>query len=183
MWGADPAGPFFAVGDNGEILTSGGSGTWSHMDSAALSSLRLWDIWGSAADDVYAVGHTDEILGANESQIVHYDGTTWQNDLYNYNVLPAHYMRAIWGRSQSDIFTFGSQSYRNDNCTSGWEKISIAGIPPLESAWGTEGIDGIYYIFGVADSGQAVYQLTISGDRECSASPWVLFLPAILTNK
>ncbi len=183
VWGAGFNGPFFAVGDDAEILTSGGSGTWSSMNSSALSSLRFWSIWGSSGDNVYAVGHTDEMLGSNESQIVHFDGTSWQSDFYSYNVLPAQYMNAVWGRSQSDLFTFGSLSFRNDGCSSGWEKMNIPGIPPLESAWGIEGADGVYYVFGVADLGQAVYQFTITADRKCPSSPWNLFLPAILNGK
>lgn len=183
VWGAGFNGPFFAVGDDAKILTSGGTGTWSNMNSAALSNLRFWSIWGSSADNVYAVGDTEFLLGSNESQIVRFDGTSWQSDFYSYNVLPAQYLKAVWGRSQSDIFTFGSQSYRNDNCSTGWEKMNPPGVPPLESAWGIEGADGIYYIFGVADTGQAVYQFSISADRECAASPWVLFLPAILHGK
>ncbi len=183
VWGAGSNGPFFAVGDGAEILTSGGSGTWSSMNSGALSLLRFWGIWGSSADNVYAVGHTDDWPASNESQIVHFDGTSWKSAFYSYNVLPAQYMNSVWGRSQSDIFTFGSQSYRNDNCSTGWEKMNVPGVSPLESAWGIEGADGLYYIFGVAESGQAVYQLTISADRECPASPWVLFMPAILNGK
>lgn len=183
VWGASSNGPFFAVGDDAEILTSGGNGTWSSMNSGALSSPRFWGIWGSSADNVYAIGHTDSFLGSNESEIVHFDGTSWQSDFYSYNVLPAQYMNAIWGRSQTDVFTFGSQSYRNDACSSAWQKMDIAGVPPLESVWGIEGADGVYSIFGVADTGQAVYQFTLSPDRECSSSPWVLFMPAILTGK
>ncbi|MBU1420650.1 MAG: hypothetical protein KKD01_02495, partial [Proteobacteria bacterium] len=183
VWGAGINGPFFAVGDSAELITSVGSGTWSSMSSGALSYLRFWGIWGSSADNVYAVGDTESILGSNESQIVHFDGTSWKSDFYSYNVLPAQYMRAVWGRSQTDFFSFGTQSYRNDTCSSGWEKMSVTGVPPLESAWGIEGADGVYSIFGIADAGQAVYQFTVSADRECPSSPWILFMPAILTAK
>ncbi len=180
IWGAGLNGPFFAAGNDGIILTSSGDGNWIDMQSNALDYLRFSDVWGSAENDVYAVGHSYELLGANESQIVHFDGKSWSSVFYSYNVLPAHFLNAVWGRSQTDVFAFGSQSFREDTCSSGWEAMNQPGVPPLDSVWGMEGTDGLYYLFGVADSHSAVYRFTISASRKC-ASPWSLFLPAILS--
>ncbi len=58
--------------------------------------------------------------------------------------------------------------------------MGVPGIPPLDSVWGMEGSDGIYYLYGVADDRRAVYKYSISADRKCP-QPWALFLPAILS--
>ncbi len=162
IWGTGMNGPLFAVGDDAVLLTSSGDGNWSNMQSNALSHLDLKGVWGSSGDDVYAVGHSYEMLGSNESQIVHFDGTSWKSVYYSYNVLPAQYLNDIWGRSQADVFAFGSQGLRNDDCSSGWETVNVPGVPSLESVWGMEGIGGTYYLFAVADNGHAIYRNIIS---------------------
>ncbi len=182
IWGAGINGPFFAVGFDATILTSQGDGSWSKMNNNGTSGLRLWDIWGSSANDVYAVGDTEFFLGSNESQILHFDGTSWSTSSLSYNVLPAQYLNAVWGRSASDVFAFGSQSFRNDKCSSDWEQMNVPGIPSFSAVWGKQGPGGVYTIYAIADTGQAVYQYTTTADRKCP-SRWSLYLPAILSGR
>jgi hypothetical protein len=55
----------------------------------------LRDIWGSAADDLFAVGSSGTIL--------HYDGLTWNqmNSGTHNDIL------GIWGSSGGDVFAVG----------------------------------------------------------------------------
>src|SRR5262249_27145782 len=53
VWGS-AAGDVYAVGTNGTILHSDGSGAWTSMSLATQQI--LWSAWGFNADDVYAVG-------------------------------------------------------------------------------------------------------------------------------
>ncbi|MCF6187708.1 MAG: hypothetical protein L3J49_09610 [Desulfobulbaceae bacterium] len=116
----------------------------------------------------------------NETEILHYDGSSWKSVYYSYNYIPPQSLTAIWGRSKTDVFAFGSRALRNDRCSNGWKQMNIPGVPPLEKVWGMEGSNGLYDIFGTADLGREIYRYTSTADRECS-SPWALFLPAILS--
>jgi len=71
IWGSGPA-DIFAVGDYGVILHYDGS-SWSQMQSG-VGDAYLFDVWGTASDNVYAVGATKH---GYDGIIVHYDGHTW----------------------------------------------------------------------------------------------------------
>jgi hypothetical protein len=56
--------------------------------------IELRAVWGSASNDVFAVG---------DGAIFHYDGSSWSKmDTETYN------LRGIWGSSSSDVFAVGS---------------------------------------------------------------------------
>lgn len=179
IWGASMAGPLFAVGNNGTVLKYTG-GNWSTMASNAYSSIDLNAVWGSSAGDVYAVGDNWPFLGSNETQIIHYDGSSWKESYYSYNVLPPKYLTGIWGRSAKDIIAFGTPNLRKQ-CGRAWGEASAAGIPPLQKGWGKMDPDGNYHIFGIT-AYDSIYRYTIPASEDCS-SPWTLFLPAIITHK
>ncbi len=58
----------------------------------------LYDIWGSADSNIYAVGF--------DGTVVHYDGMDWTHLLIGGNT-PAH-LNGVWGSSDSNIFVCGS---------------------------------------------------------------------------
>jgi hypothetical protein len=64
LWGTSATNAF-AVGANGRILHYDGK-SWSSMQSP--TGARLSRVWGSSANDVWAIGDTTA---------VHYNGTTW----------------------------------------------------------------------------------------------------------
>lgn len=179
VWGASVDGPVFAVGNNGTILRYLG-GSWAAMTSNAYSSIDLKGVWGSSASNVYAVGDSWPFLGANETQIVRYDGSSWKQSYYSYNVLPPKYLNGIWGRSAKDIIAFGTPNLRRQ-CGRAWGETSAAGVPPLRKGWGKADAEGNYHIFGIT-AYDSLYHATIPADEDCS-SPWTLFLPAILAPK
>ncbi len=55
----------------------------------------LWDVWGTSASDVYAVGVWGTIL--------HYDGTAW-NDVGDPNM---SLLYGVWGTSSGDVHAVG----------------------------------------------------------------------------
>ena len=69
IWGFD-ANNVWAVGESGDIVYWDGT-TW-HKQSTASGATNFLGIWGTAADDVYAVGNH-----ANRRFILHYDGRAW----------------------------------------------------------------------------------------------------------
>jgi|GEM_PF-3980547 len=67
--------------------------TWHSMKTSIKED--LWEIWGSSASDVFAIGDSGTLL--------HYDGQSWNSvDIGTTNGLGG-----IWGSSASDIFAVG----------------------------------------------------------------------------
>ena len=112
VWGTS-ASDVFAVGVQGVILHYDGS-TWSTM--ASFATCGCWDdlhaphgyedmsgclfgVWGSAWNDVYAVGWKDGTGGI----ILHYDGSIWSTSFGIENVI----LRDVWGGSSSDVLAVG----------------------------------------------------------------------------
>ncbi len=191
IWGAGYNGPFFASGSSWDgsrshsvMLIKQRNENWTAMDPDGVDYIGLGDIWGNAADNVYVVGETYATLGENETEILHFNGSDWQQVFYRHNVDPPQSFHAIIGSSKDDVFAFGSTAYSKDQCSSSWDAMHVPGIPVLKSVWGVEGTDGYYYLFGVGESkmgiGDSVYQYKFSINKKCS-SPWSLFLPAILS--
>lgn len=191
IWGAGPNGPFFASGSwyssgyHATVLSRQSDGTWVAMPTLNSDYMQLGDIWGNASDNVYAVGETPSMLGENETEILHYDGASWQQVFYRHNVDPPQSFSAIIGTPKDEVFAFGSPAYHKDQCASSWASTGFPGIPSLKNVWGVEDSDGYYYLYGVGTNqmgiGDSVYRYKVSMDKKCS-SPWSLFLPAILSN-
>ena len=100
IWGSS-ASDVFAVGTNSEtcypaILHYDGT-IWREWTCPILDTNNLWDVWGTASDNVYAVGDYGAIL--------HYNGISWSV------VVPPEIgvgsLFAIWGSSPTDIYAVG----------------------------------------------------------------------------
>jgi len=121
VWGAGQQ--VFAVGDGGVILTSTGGGPWSRMTSN--TTVDLLDVWGSAANDVFAVG---------PAIILHYDGSGWSAE----TPPGSPSLKGVSGTGPSEVYVVGSGVIlRYDG--SQWLPETIAGgtgsIGQLEAVW------------------------------------------------
>lgn len=114
-------------------------GEWEILNGP-VSGQILSDVWGTAADNVFALG---------SSLILHFDGTTWSQMTVNptsFGTPPL--FNAIWGNSETDVFAVGSYDawpngykgcvYHYDGVA--WSEITI-GLPELRSVWGTSSTD------------------------------------------
>jgi len=105
IWGTADKSAIFAVGGDsvppersGAVLRSTDSGTtWVPM--AIDVPYPLYDVWGTSATNVYAVGGDEDLEGA----IFHYDGSAWR--LVG---TVGHHLNAIWGASSTDIYAVGN---------------------------------------------------------------------------
>ena len=95
IWVA-PTGEVLVIGDDGKAARYDGG--WEQLDSG--TSLNLEALWGTAADDIFAVGEAGTVL--------HYDGaamapvrTTFTEDF-----------TAIWGQLGGDVFLLGWDSFQ-----------------------------------------------------------------------
>ena len=106
---------------------------WSHVPSGTADD--LWDVWGSSATDVWAVG--------SNGRIVHYDGSRWTSSLDSVSYL----FRGVWGSGPTDVWAVGFRSFTNTTPVifhydgTGWARdTSVPDTlpwPPLSDVWGT----------------------------------------------
>lgn len=98
------------VGDCGTVLSSAGAAAagpgetlpdrtapmnrW-HPMSQTLTDRMLWSVWGSGADDVFAVGES--------GTIIHYDGSRWAAMASPTD----RHLHGVWGSSASNVYAVG----------------------------------------------------------------------------
>jgi hypothetical protein len=107
--------------------------SWTRVASGTAHN--LWDLWGSSATDVWAVGDLGSIL--------HYEGARWESALDSVS----YCFRGVWGSGPRDVWAVGFRSldstapvlFHYDGV--GWSRdTSIADSlpwPPLSDVWGT----------------------------------------------
>jgi hypothetical protein len=112
VWGSS-ATDVFAVGGNytpygteAAVWTYDGT-SWKSMPSDTLG--MRWSVWGSAPNNVYAVG--DE---SGQGLISHYNGIDWQTT--HVAITPS--LQGVWGSSANDIYAVGGGA-RNGSCCTG----------------------------------------------------------------
>jgi hypothetical protein len=128
VWGA--AGQVFAVG--GSVIEHFDGAAWSETSFGVRISLN--SVWGSAADNVYAVGWESGDLGLQTVVILHWDGTSWTR-------LPEQregQIEGIWGSGPNDIYTVGTAVLHWDGTQ--WEAMGGAlwSQDHIRAVWGTD---------------------------------------------
>ncbi len=73
-WGTSSSDMYF-VGNYGTILHFDGT-NWTRMSTPTTKNLG--NIWGTASNDVWAVGYNSS---TGESEVLHYDGSSWKEDV------------------------------------------------------------------------------------------------------
>ena len=136
---------------------------WSRVPSSTATN--LWDVWGSSATDVWAVGDGGTIL--------HYGGAVWEPALDSVS----YAFRGIWGSGPRDIWAVGFRSldstapvlFHYDGV--GWSRdASIADSlpwPPLSDVWGTAASN-----VWVVGYGGAIYHFDGSHWSDSSVATW-----------
>ena len=75
---------------------------------AGWLSGHLYEVWGSSAGDVYAVGYGNN-GSATAPLLYHYNGTAWSGSgLPVPNGWSSGYMFGVWGSSPNNIYVVGS---------------------------------------------------------------------------
>jgi hypothetical protein len=148
IWGSGT--DVFAVGSQGILQRTGAS--WHYMDSSDVKG--LYAIWGSAADDIFAVGYQGTIL--------HYNGSTWST-MTNPISKTSFWLNSVWGSSGSDVFAAGGYRDGTDYHRiilhyngSTWSTMvdSLSGTAHfLNGVWGSSGND----VFAVGMQGTILH--------------------------
>jgi hypothetical protein len=98
IWGLSST-DIFAVGGGGRVRHFDGQ-AWTGMDSG--TEFNLLAVWGSAGDDVYAVGFNNQTT--QRGIILHYDGGSWSEVAHGRTDT---YFRDVWGTAANDVFVVG----------------------------------------------------------------------------
>ena len=133
VWGSSPT-DVWAVGGN---PFPGGEPTIIHYDGSAWTSVEVpelmranvfafFKVWGSGPNDVWVVGQ--------RGAVVHFDGTTWTEELIGASVD----MISLWGTGPDRIAVVGGRGngtfYTYDGST--WTEGEIPlGLPGLNGVW------------------------------------------------
>jgi len=129
---------------------------------------RLYSVWGSSANDVYAAGY-----GANGNYmplLYHYDESGWSNASPSLpNGWTAGFLYSVWGSSANDVYAVGYGSHPGSasspliyhNGGSGW----TASSPSLPIGWN----DGL--LFGVWGSSTSNIYAVGCGFSPSSTTP------------
>jgi len=144
LWGFSST-DIFMAGSNFVAHYDGSSWT-----SSTVSGVWMFDVWGTAPDDVYAVG--------DKGVIVHWDGSAWA-------IVSSPCVKAlndVWGTSQSDVFAAGEGGTVLHYDGESWETSRSGGIE-LEGVWGSSSTD----VYAVGSLGRC----SISTDRAGPISP------------
>ncbi|MFA5629140.1 MAG: IPT/TIG domain-containing protein [Dehalococcoidales bacterium] len=104
---------------------------WSSEASGVSSD--LYGIWGSSANNIYAVGKS--------GVITHYNGTSWSLET---NGISAD-LHGIWGSDANNIYAVGNSGIITHYDGTGWSAVTSGVNADLYGIWGS-GADNIYAI-------------------------------------
>jgi len=98
------------------------------FDAVGLTGLRwgLYDIWGSAGDDIFAVGYNGTIL--------HFDGAAWSITATG-GTKPV-WLNSVWGSSATDVFASGANGTLLHYDGDSWSVLRSHTVRNLWDVWG-----------------------------------------------
>ena len=143
---------FLTIACNGEALVE-----WERQNPQP-HDYTINDIWGSSANDIFAVGDYGTIL--------HYDGLSWEP----MESSTRRSLRGIWGTSGTNIFAvsdYGSILHYDGNT---WSEIAGGSWWPLQNIWGSSEND----VFAVGEYGTILhYDGNTWSEMESGTSAWL----------
>ena len=126
LWGSGPADiwgvgaksfqPSVQVPSDSALVHWDGK-AWSPVSDPSVSGLSLGAVWGSGADDVWAVG--------DQQVVVRWNGTSWSSIGPPNGVGVS--LRGIWGTGPTDVWVVGSQGARFHWDGSSWTPVPTPG--------------------------------------------------------
>ncbi len=128
LWSAGPGDALWATADDGDILLHSDELGW--QVEASFPPADLWDIWGTAADNIYAVG--------SKGTVVHFDGEDWQLQA---SIPTSQSLNGIWGSGPNDIFAVGDWGTILHYDGAGWNSQASGTTEHLFDVWGFDGAD------------------------------------------
>lgn len=95
----------------------------------------LYDIWGAAADTIFAVGFDGSILKyEGDGSTITYDGSDW-SIMATGGATPA-WLNSVWGTSGTSVFTSGTDGALLHYDGTDWSVITTHSVEDLWDVWG-----------------------------------------------
>lgn len=138
IWAANPNAIFMAVDDGPSIERYDGD-TWETDDTGGAAGNRA--VWGTSADNVWAVGFTGEI--------VQFDGAAW-------SVIPtgqSDNFHGVWGSRPSNIIVVGTGPQASHYDGAMWSPVPLPIAGTLNAVWGRAPND----IYAVGEAGRIMH--------------------------
>lgn len=131
QWGADGIDTTTEIGETDGITDpdTWNNGTWIWDEMASPTTNDLAAVWGSAYDNVYAVG--------KDGVIVRFDGGEWS--LVEYEAQAKHNLHAIAGHSATQIWAVGAERFVLGFDGEQWQEQQTVFLPP-EDPGGYRGV-------------------------------------------
>jgi hypothetical protein len=119
-------GDFYMAGDKGVILQFDPSSGKFTRAATPDNTVQLYGIWGTAANDLWAVG-TDK--DGSKAVVWHFDGMMWSAQDVS-NVVPSdepNGLNKVWGTSATDVYAVGQTGLIIHYDGQKWSRIT--GVP------------------------------------------------------
>lgn len=122
-------GAHIGVDDMPDTLKHWDGTGWSGYPVSSVT--YLWDVWGSGADDVWAVGN---LSNTTKGLLMHWDGSAWSTTT---RVNETFY--AAWGTAANDVWVAGTgDAIQRWNGTD-WSSVSTGtGVSNIKRLWGAD---------------------------------------------
>jgi hypothetical protein len=143
-------------------------GTLSFTAMTSGTNADLPEVWGAAANDVFAVGEFETQGGASVGSLVlHFDGTEWKSQ-YRQDDLR---LRSVWGSSATNVLAVGFHflapgaavlRYDGTQWTQTQNFVSLSEDLALMGVWGSSASD--VFAVGVAFDGRFSQSLIVHYD-------------------
>ncbi|NJO18307.1 MAG: choice-of-anchor D domain-containing protein [Thioploca sp.] len=104
-------------------------------------SIQFQTVWGTAKNDVFALGY--------HGVIFHYNGTTWQE----MDTGTVSHLYGLWGSSGRDVFAVGAEGTILHYNGSTWTTMDSGTVYPLAGVWGSSSRN----LFAVGDGGTLLH--------------------------
>ncbi len=186
VWGSGPDDVFATTsfrydsdpGFGGELVTMG---VVLHFDGSGWSATELGDrhymrnLWGSAANELHAVGMMDDFPAAGPVDAFYFDGSAWHDAPRDVPALSGSRLYSVWGRSANDVFAVGGMGsgiydslviVRNTGGAWWLDRYDPTG-PSLHGVWGSA--NGHMFAVG---AGGAILRLLPESETSIPGSTW-----------
>lgn len=127
-------GEFWVAGHRGVVLR--GSLDGFELMETGVPDVPLWGVWGTASDDVWAVG--GEVLDSEAvPHLLHYDGSDWEDVALPALDRPSTGLLKVWGTAADNIYAVGMGGVILHYDGTSWEQQPSGTVSDLVSLWGT----------------------------------------------
>lgn len=119
---------------SGPLIFQYNGSSWTQRFNGSFDGITFSAIWGSAPNDVFAVGSQ---LGA-PTTIYHYDGATWSQTT---PVPNTNSLSGVYGFGPADVFAVGASGTVFHYDGNQWSTFTSPSGGSLTGVWGTSGSD------------------------------------------